>query len=192
MKTNSLIKLVFLIIALQIHSASFAGSTYENGVNDGCKYDDGGDNDITGSCGFSAVVVLRTKLEVGPWCILNNNDLLNAVFDSVDPNKIPSMQYVKELNYEFACSDRTVGYNVFFNLDGVNANGFNDNKTIATTVDGLGMQILMDGTPMSLRRSQAINMASPPKLEVLLVKLQNKTLEGDNFFGTANMTVVYD
>ncbi|WP_231963273.1 hypothetical protein [Pantoea ananatis] len=54
------------------------------------------------------------------------------------------------------------------------------------------MQILMDGIPMPLRQSKAINMASPPKLEVLLVKLENKTLEGDKFSGTANMTVVYD
>ncbi|MFP3438563.1 hypothetical protein R0K18_12295 [Pantoea sp. SIMBA_133] len=192
MKKKSLIKIFFLIIFLQFNSTSFATSTYEDSVSDGCKYNEDGDGDISGSCGFFSVIVLRTKLEVGPWCILNNNDSLNAVFDSVDPNKISSMRYVKELNYDFVCSDSSVGYNVFFNLDGVSANGFNDNKTITTTVDGLGMQILMDGIPMPLRQSKAINMASPPKLEVLLVKLENKTLEGDKFSGTANMTVVYD
>ncbi|MEZ7211259.1 hypothetical protein HN028_13325 [Pantoea ananatis] len=192
MKKKSLIKIIFLIISLQFSSTSYATSTYQDSVNDGCEYNEGDDGDISGSCAFSSVVLLKTKLEVGPWCILNNNDFLNAVFDSVDPNKISSLRYVKELNYDFACSDSTLGYNVFFNLDGVSANGFNDNKTIATTVDGLGMQILMDGTPMSLRQSKAINMASPPKLEVLLVKLDNKILEGDKFSGTANMTVLYD
>ncbi|MFP3490198.1 hypothetical protein R0K20_21620, partial [Staphylococcus sp. SIMBA_130] len=67
MKKKSLIKIFFLIIFLQFNSTSFATSTYEDSVSDGCKYNEDGDGDISGSCGFFSVIVLRTKLEVGPW-----------------------------------------------------------------------------------------------------------------------------
>lgn len=45
---------------------------------------------------------------------------------------------------------------------------------------------------MKVHEKKLINMVSPPLLEVLLVRQPTKTLEGDEFSGTASMTVVYD
>ncbi|MGG6195766.1 hypothetical protein ACQV2B_16990 [Pantoea allii] len=193
MKKKRRVFLIAILMMLQFSSNSFAFSnSMSDGINDGCQNQVDSDGIVTGSCGFSAFVVMKTKLETAPWCIINNNESMNVVFDTVDPYKISSGLYKKTLEYDFICSDATPGYNVFFKLEGINAAGFEDEQTIQTSVNGLGMQILMDGIPMKVHEKKLINMVSPPLLEVLLVRQPTKILEGDEFSGTASMTVVYD
>ncbi|MGP2448890.1 hypothetical protein ACTUSR_07255 [Pantoea stewartii subsp. indologenes] len=189
MKKNRIFfSIVIFIVCISSH---FALAFYD-GSNDGCQSEVADNGEVTGSCGFSTFVLMQTRLDTSPWCIINNNESMDVVFDAVDPNKISSGKYKKSLQYEFICSDATPGYNVFFKLEGNKAAGFDDEKTIETSINGLGMQILMDGAPMTIHEKKMVNLASPPQLEVILVKQLTKTLEGDDFSGSASMTVVYD
>lgn len=135
------------------------------------------------SFNFTGIMVESTP------CETNGNQPVTATFGNVGISKIDTGRYVQELHYSLNCGSAT-GKNKFSMFIKATPTSW-DIKSIATSVTGLGAQILKDGSPLELNTDIGIpDPMNPPTLTVRLVKDPNETLSDQPF--TAVGTIIFE
>lgn len=133
---------------------------------------------------FSGVMVEVTA------CTINGDRPLLVTFGNVGISKIDSGKYVQDLNYSLECGGATSANRVFLFIRATPTTW--DEKAIATSVDGLGAEILMNGSPLDLNRNVEISdPANPPALKVQLVKDPATSLTEQTFTATGTLVAEY-
>lgn len=123
-------------------------------------------------------------------CSVNGDQPVSVTFGNVGVSKIDTGKYVQNLNYTLECGVATASDKVGLTIIAIPAAW--DTKAIATSADGLGAQILKDGSPLELNTQTMITDPSrPPVLQVLLVKNPAVTLTEQAFTATGTFLVDY-
>lgn len=133
---------------------------------------------------FKGVMVEATP------CAINDDQPVTVTFGNVGISKIDTGRYVQDLHYTLNCGGATSKDKV---LMFIKANPTTwDTKAIASSVTGLGAQVLKDGTPLELNTDITIpDPASPPVLQIRLVKDPDVTLTDQTFTATGTLIVEY-
>lgn len=123
-------------------------------------------------------------------CAINGDQPVTVTFGNVGISKIDTGRYVQNLHYSLNCGGATSKDKVSMFIK-ANPTTW-DAKAIATDVTGLGAQVLKDGSPLELNAYISIpDPASPPALQIKLVKDPNVTLTDQPFTATGTLIVEY-
>lgn len=124
-------------------------------------------------------------------CSVNGDQPVTVTFGNVGISKIDSGKYVQALDYRLNCGGATSTSRVSLTVRATPAAW--DAKAIATSVDGLGAQILRDGEPLALNTSVDVpDPSSPPVLQVKLVKDSSVTLTEQAFTAAGTLIADYE
>lgn len=133
------------------------------------------------------------RMMLATSCTINNsaNDTLTVTFGNVGISKIDTGRYVQDLHYTLDCGHETNDKMYFMTIQG-NPTSW-DKQAIATSVNGLGVQVLKDGSPVDLNTYITIPdpSATPPALQIRLVKDPNVTLTEQPFTATGTLIIEY-
>lgn len=130
-----------------------------------------------------------TLIQTTP-CNINDDQPVMVTFGNVGISKIDTGRYVQDLHYSLNCGGATSKDKVLM-LIKANPTSW-DTQAIATDVTGLGAQVLKDGSPLELNTYIAIpDPASPPTLQIRLVKDPNMTLTDQPFTATGTLIIEY-
>jgi len=124
------------------------------------------------------------------YCSVNNDQPINVPFGNVGINKVTSGLYVQNINYTLSCEGVPAGATVEMMIQS-SATAAWDVQAITTGVDGLGIKILNDGSPIDINKSISVSPENPPKLQALLVKDPDLTLTAQSFNSTATLLASY-
>lgn len=123
-------------------------------------------------------------------CAINGDQPVTVTFGNVGISKIDTGRYVQDLNYTLNCGGATSKDNVSMFIKANPAAW--DTKAIATDVTGLGAQVLKDGSPLELNAEITIlDPASPPALQIRLVKDPSAALTEQPFTAAGTLVVQY-
>lgn len=152
---------------------------------------------ITGDCfcyaaqtGDSKLILFSIWMVQTTPCAINGDQPITASFGNVGISKIDTGMYIQDLHYSLNCGGAASKDKVSMFIK-ANPTSW-DAKAIATSVTGLGVQVLKDGNPLELNTYISIpDPASPPALQVLLVKEAETTLSEQPFMATGTLIVEY-
>lgn len=124
-------------------------------------------------------------------CRVNNDQIITADFKNVGINKLDTETYSLPLNYTLDCPGikpaNTLRMNFITSRPAVS-----DSSAIESDVSGLLVRILKDGQPLELNKFFKIDdVAQPPKLEALLVKIPGIDLVQSPFRATGTLVAEY-
>ncbi|MCU6278388.1 fimbrial protein [Enterobacter quasiroggenkampii] len=140
--------------------------------------------------GDSKIIVFEAWLVQATPCAINDAQPITVSFGNVGISKIDSGRYVQDLHYTLNCGGITNKDKVSILIKATPTNW--DRKAITTSVGGLGVQVLKDSSPLELNTYLEIpNPASPPPLQVRLVKKPDSVLSEQPFTATGTIIVVY-
>jgi len=134
-------------------------------------------------------VNFRGKLIIPPPCEFNDGVKKDINFLDVGINKVNGINYQQTIDYVITCEDKSPQWAMTLTLSGDKA-VFLDG-TIQTDVDGLGIQITIDGKPMMLGEDFPINPAALPELKAVPVKKSGTELQEGKFNATATLLAQY-
>ncbi|XNS20184.1 fimbrial protein [Serratia ureilytica] len=122
-------------------------------------------------------------------CVLNGNQPIEVNFgDEVLTTRINGENYLTPVDYKFTCTEpEKNGMRLL--LAGTGA-GF-DGKLLQTSVGGLGIAFLNNGSRIALNSWQNFTYPALPKLEAVPVKQANATLPTGEFTASATLRVDY-
>lgn len=122
-------------------------------------------------------------------CVLNGNQPIEVNFgDEVLTTRINGENYLTPVDYKFTCTEpEKNGMRLL--LAGTGA-GF-DGKLLQTSVGGLGIAFLNNGSRIALNSWQNFTFPALPKLEAVPVKQANATLPTGEFMASATLRVDY-
>ena len=122
-------------------------------------------------------------------CVLNGNQPIEVNFgDEVMTTRIDGKNYLTPVNYELTCT-KPEKNDMRLLLAGTGA-GF-DNKLLQTSVDGLGIAFLNNGSRIALNSWQKFTLSDLPTLEAVPVKQANAALPTGEFTASATLRVDY-
>lgn len=123
-------------------------------------------------------------------CAINDDQPMEVTFGNVGISKIDTGRYVQDLYYSLNCGGATSKDKVSMFIKANSATW--DTKAIASSVTGLGAQVLKDGYPLELNTYITIpDPANPPALQIRLVKAPSATLSEQPFTATGTLIVEY-
>lgn len=123
-------------------------------------------------------------------CAINGGQPVTVTFGNVGISKIDTGRYVQDLHYSLNCGGATTKDKVFLFIKANPA--FWDSRAIATDVNGLGAQVLGNGSPIELNTFIPIpDPASPPPLQIRLVKAPNIKLTEHAFTAVGTLILGY-
>lgn len=137
----------------------------------------------------AADMQFKGKLIEPPSCQVNAGQDINIYFDKVGINKVDGNNYRKEINIPMDCiSTNPWSLNLAITTNSVATFAAG---TVQSNIDGLGMQILIDGSPIEFNRNFLINPEAPPKLEVVPLSENGIPLTEGKFTASATLTIQY-
>ncbi|MHA0962851.1 fimbrial protein [Enterobacter cancerogenus] len=123
-------------------------------------------------------------------CAINGDQPVTVTFGNVGISKIDTGRYVQDLRYTLNCGGATSKDKVSMFIKADPATW--DAKAIATSVNGLGAQVLKDGSPLELNTALTIpDPLSPPALQIRLVKDPSANLTDQPFTAFGTLVVEY-
>lgn len=130
-------------------------------------------------------------LVAGPKCTIDNGNTIDVNFNNVLIEKINGSNYSQPVPYTITCDSayRDDSMAMTLTLSGT-AVAFN-NAAIATSVDGLGIELRQNNTPFKVGSTLTINEASRPTLTAVPVKKSGATLKEGGFEAWATLQVDY-
>jgi type 1 fimbria pilin len=133
---------------------------------------------------------IHAKIKLAIECKINDEQAINIPFGNVAIAKIDSGKFVQPISYHLNCENSSPANTVILRFTATGANF--DPNLVTTTVDGLGVRILKDGTELSLNKPIDIpDPDNPPKLEVLLVRNPAVDLVEAQFSAGGSLIVEY-
>jgi type 1 fimbria pilin len=138
-------------------------------------------------------ISIEGTLIVPPTCSINHDVAIEVNFgDRINIKKIDGIEYQKQnLNYSLDCQGGTPNSNwlVQLKVDGGPANF--DRKLLTTTMPGLGIKFLANGSDLAINTISYITAGSKPTLEAVLMKDPRNSPTAGPFFATANLSIMY-
>lgn len=137
----------------------------------------------------AADMQFKGKLIEPPSCQVNAGQDINIYFEKVGINKVDGNNYRKEINIPMDCiSTNPWSLNLAITT---NSPAIFSPGTVQSNIDGLGIQILIDGNPIAFNRNFVINPEAPPKIEVVPLRENGVTLTEGKFTASATLTIQY-
>lgn len=131
-----------------------------------------------------------TMKQSGSTCVVNNAQPITVEFGNVGISKIDKGIYLQDLDYTLNCNGITATSKLSISIDAITESW--NSKAIATSVEGLGVQVLYNGSPMNLNVAVDIDdPSSPPMLQVLLIKDSDAILSEQAFTATGTFVAEY-
>ncbi|HID9557735.1 fimbrial protein [Serratia ureilytica] len=122
-------------------------------------------------------------------CKLNDDQPIEVNFgDEVMTTRIDGENYLTPVNYKLTC-DKPEKNDMRLLLAGTGA-GFDD-KVLQTSVDGLGIAFLNNGSRIALNSWQKFTLSDIPTLAAVPVKQANAALPTGEFTASATLRVDY-
>lgn len=138
-----------------------------------------------------ASMVFYGTLLTPPPCTINDGNQVEVDFgDRVGINKVDGVNYRQPLNYQITC-DKAVGGTWVLMLSLSGGSAAFDNNALLTNKSGLGIRMYQDGKSFIPNSAVKINLASPPRLEVVPVKRAGATLTEGAFEAWATLRADY-
>jgi len=110
--------------------------------------------------------------------------------DSVGISQVEGMRYRQPLNYHITCyNSQPAG--LVLTLKGDIANFDASKAALQTSVKGLAIRILQNGSPMVINQPIQVTPTAPPTLEAVLVKQSGVTLKEGPFEVIATLLADY-
>ncbi|WP_293770410.1 fimbrial protein [uncultured Pantoea sp.] len=123
-------------------------------------------------------------------CTFGSDKLIQIEFGDVFINQISGDYYKKAVDYSLSCKGDADGKTIKMEWIGEAASF--DSTLLTTDVNGLGIKLLQDSQKVSPNTWFTINAASPPALDVVLVKNSGaKFSNGQEFNASATLKVDY-
>ncbi|MGK3141809.1 fimbrial protein [Pantoea sp. C2G6] len=138
--------------------------------------------------GDTVNVTIHGTLKRKP-CYINNDGIIAIDFGNVGVNKIDGKNYIKTIDYTLECEDPDETANLKMTLAGTQTTY--DKGAITTSVDGLGIELLQNGTAVVINQSFVIDYNKPPVLQAVPVTSGASLSEGA-FTATATLLAEYE
>ncbi|MCK6964553.1 fimbrial protein [Enterobacter bugandensis] len=122
-------------------------------------------------------------------CHISNDQIINISFGKIGVHKVDGHNYKQVIGYSLICDDPDPSAQVTMTLQGI-PTSYNA-SAIKTSINGLGILILKDGTSMKFGDKTPIKMSSPPLLEAVPVRQPNTALAAGDFQATATLLAEY-
>ncbi|RAU36696.1 fimbrial protein [Enterobacter sp. ECC-175] len=130
-------------------------------------------------------------LIAGPKCTIDNAQTIDVNFNNVLIEKIDGSNYSQPVPYTITCDStyRDEAMSMTLTLSGTPVE-FN-NAAVATSVEGLGIELRQNNTPFTIGSNITIQEASRPTLTAVPVKKSGATLKEGGFEAWATLQVDY-
>nr|WP_024967127.1 fimbrial protein [Pantoea sp. IMH] len=122
-------------------------------------------------------------------CVINNDKAIVIDFGNVGVNKVNGDNYKQSIDYLLECKDPDATANLNMTLRGVQSSY--NTGAINTNVPGLGIEILQNGSPVTINKAFVIDYNNPPRLEAVPVSSGVPLTEGA-FNATATLMAEYE
>lgn len=135
------------------------------------------------------------KLLIAPSCTVSSSGggRIEVTFgDRVGVKKVDGVRYRQPLNYHITCrGNPTAGMGLVLSLKGDMAAFDTTNTSLQSSVPGLAIRILQNGSPMVINQKYKVTPLALPKLEAVPVKQNGVTLKEGPFEAVANLIAEY-
>ncbi len=149
---------------------------------------------IEASAGVATVSLTGTLL-MTPSCKVTSADnrRIEVSFgDSVGISRVDGVQYRQPLNYHISCDNsKPAKTGLVLTLKGDIASFDTSKAALQTSVKGLGIRILQNGSPMVINQPIKVTPTALPALEAVLVKQSDVTLQEGPFDAVATLMAEY-
>lgn len=136
-------------------------------------------------------MMLRGTLVEPPPCTINDGNRADVNFgERVGINKVDGVNYRQRLNYQITCQGAGSGNGVLMLSLSGGAAGF-DKQALQTDKANLGIRIYQNDKPFTPNSMLKIDLANPPRLEVVPVKRAGATLTEEAFEAWATLRAEY-
>lgn len=151
----------------------------------------------------SATLTLQGQLVPGPVvpskpmleCIINNGSMSEVSFGTIITDKIDGINYLTDVPLTLDCSgvDPSARSNKVLTLKySTNLSSNSTTNAIATSIDGLGIELLQNGVIFRPYSSLDITENTFPTFKAVPVKQPGKVLPEGNFEAFALLTAEYE
>jgi len=112
--------------------------------------------------------------------------------DNVGITQVDGVHYRQPLNYRITCNnDKPAGTGLNLTMRGEIASFDASKAALQTSVKGLGIRILQNGSPMVINQPIKVTPTALPALEAVLVKQSDVTLQEGPFDAVATLMADY-
>lgn len=141
--------------------------------------------------GDSMSVNFRGEFVIATSCTISNDHLINVAFGEVVISEVNGSNYSQPVPYTVDCKGAADSTPLNLTMSGT-ATGF-DSAAVATSANGLGIQILANNRPMTLNTPKSTTLAGISSLTLTAVPVKDpaKTLTEGTFSATATLTASY-
>ncbi|AKG72534.1 hypothetical protein WN53_09055 [Serratia fonticola] len=138
--------------------------------------------------GGSVTVKFHGTLKRKP-CHIDNDGDIYVHFGNVGINKVDGQHYIQPIPYTLTCEEPDPSLTLLLYVMGTQSSF--DSSALKTNANGLGIQILQNGTPLDINKALTINYSNPPTLQAVPVKQGGVKLPKQNFSVTATLLAEY-
>lgn len=123
-------------------------------------------------------------------CTINNGVDKDVNFgDSVGIHRIDGKRYTQSIPFEVVCTNTEGGKIPQLKLTIEGEKSTFNSTAVKTNVDGFGIQLMKDESPIELNKSFSFDYSSIPKLTAVPVKDANTELDAADFYATVKLIV---
>lgn len=142
--------------------------------------------------GDTQTIQFKGEFILMPPCSVNNEQVIAISFGNIGINKVDGINFKKPVPYTVKCFGSQDDTPVNLKISG-HAEGF-DPAAIATSADGLGIQVQMNGQamPLNIPVVTTLSAVASLQLSVVPVKDPGKKLTGQAFTAAATLTADYE
>ncbi|EAW8147761.1 fimbrial protein [Salmonella enterica subsp. enterica] len=122
-------------------------------------------------------------------CTINDNKTIEVNFGTIVIDKINGVNYLKDIPWSFTCAERHPKNLLVLRYLGTAASFTAD--AVATSVDGLGIELQQNGEILHPGDILSIDKDAPPALKAVPVKQAGKALTEGTFVANAELLLDY-
>jgi type 1 fimbria pilin len=124
-------------------------------------------------------------------CVINNDEVMDISFGNVGVKRVDGTNYKQIIPYSVDCHGAPDDSPLDLTVTG-NATNY-DQAALATSAEGLGIQIQANGQPMQLNKALSMTLGELSSLELTAVPVKGpeKELTARSFTATATLTAAY-
>lgn len=141
--------------------------------------------------GDSMIVNFQGKFILSTPCKINNDRVIDVTFGNVGVDKVNGTDYMQVIPYTVECNGVSDNSSLYLTMNGA-ATSF-DGAAVASSADGLGIQIQANGQPLELNKplNTTLGALASLKLTAVPVKEPTKILTAQPFTAVATLAVTY-
>lgn len=145
---------------------------------------------VTSDDNGGKMFTFKGTLSGAVMCTINNGDDVNVSFGNVNITNIRDGQYIKPVPYLIRCQGASIHSMVYMRLD-TDRRGVWDTDALGTTLDGLEVKFLNNGTQQKVGEWFRVDLFKQPTLNLQLEINPNITPELKPFTATGTLTAEF-